>query len=384
MKHFWITGILLLAGLNSFSQSVLTFGTDSTFELMTWNLENFPKNGQTTIEQVSQLIWDIDVDVIAVQEVSNINAFDDMVNYLQGYEGYLESDWFGGLAYIYKTSVVQINDMYEIYTASPYWSAFPRAPMVMDFNFKNERIIVINNHFKCCGDGYLNMNDEDDEEYRRYQASKLLKQYIDNNWPDENVIVTGDLNDDIAEPNINNVFQLIISEPENYRFSDMEIANGPATDWSYPTWPSHLDHILITNELFDNLARPESAVSTILIDDVMPGGWDQYEEEISDHRPVALRLGFNASMGVHDPAFETLKLAAYPNPANGFTTFQLPNEKTERVIRIYDLQGDKVCELAAPTGANNIEWNCTAFPRGVYLARLVTENQTATIRLVLQ
>ncbi|MEZ5146852.1 MAG: endonuclease/exonuclease/phosphatase family protein [Bacteroidales bacterium] len=90
---------------------------------MTWNLENFPKNGQTTIEQVSQLIWDIDADVIAVQEVSNINAFDDMVNYLQGYEGYLESDWFGGLAYIYKTSVVQINDIYEIYTASPYWSA---------------------------------------------------------------------------------------------------------------------------------------------------------------------------------------------------------------------------------------------------------------------
>ena len=35
-------------------------------------------------------------------------------------------------------------------------------------------------------------------------------------------------------------------------FVDLEIAYGSSTNWSYPTWPSHLDHICITNELFQD------------------------------------------------------------------------------------------------------------------------------------
>ena len=61
----------------------------------------------------------------------------------------------------------------------------------------------------------------------------------------------GDLNDDLADDQQDNVFITFIDSPEAYRFTDMEIAEGPEYNWSYPTWPSHLDHILITNELFD-------------------------------------------------------------------------------------------------------------------------------------
>ena len=31
----------------------------------------------------------------------------------------------------------------------------------------------------------------------------------------------------------------------------MDIAYSSSSNWSYPSWPSHLDHILLTNELFD-------------------------------------------------------------------------------------------------------------------------------------
>lgn len=274
----------------------LYFGTNETFEVMTWNIEWFPKNDQITVDYVTQIILALDIDILAIQEVDDIDMFDQMLNGLPEYTGYLESSWFAGLAYIYKTDVIEINDIYEIYTSSPYWSAFPRSPMVMDLNFMGENIYVINNHFKCCGDGTMNFDDLGDEETRRYTASNLLKEYIDTNLPNENVIVLGDLNDILTDAVANNVFQMIINDTENYLFADMEIAEGSTSDWSYPWWPSHLDHLLITNELFDELDNSSSVVQTIKIDDYMDGGFDDYYENISDHRPVALKLDFGTSI----------------------------------------------------------------------------------------
>tara|TARA_B100000315_G_scaffold218843_1_gene220398 strand:- start:25365 stop:25961 length:597 start_codon:yes stop_codon:yes gene_type:complete len=123
----------------------------------------------------------------------------------------------------------------------------------------------------------------------------LLKEYIDTNFPNNNVIVLGDLNDILTDDSENNVFQMIINDTENYLFADMEIAEGSSSEWSYPWWPSHIDHILITNELFDEFENNSSEVQTIKIDEYMDGGFDEYYENISDHRPVAMKLEFITS-----------------------------------------------------------------------------------------
>ena len=108
------------------------------------------------------------------------------------------------------------------------------------------------------------------------------------------MIVLGDLNDILTDAMANNVFQMIINDNENYLFADMEIAEGSSVDWSYPTWPSHIDHILITNELFDELENAN--IQTIKIDEYLDGGWYEYDQNISDHRPVALKLDFETSI----------------------------------------------------------------------------------------
>ena len=284
---------LLLSATVLFTQDLedLSFGTDNSLDIATWNIEWFPKNGEATVEYVMQILQQLDLDILAMQELDDKDLFDQMLDALPGYIGYYESAWFAGLAYIYKTESVEINDIYEIYTTSPYWSAFPRSPMVMDMNFMGENYFLINNHFKCCGDGILDFNNESDEEKRRYNAANLLKEYIDINLSDKNVLVLGDLNDDIAESSQNNVFQMILDDPDNYLFMDYEIATGSNFDWSYPTWPSHLDHILITNELFDEL--DDFDVQTIKIDEYLSGGWNEYDYNISDHRPVAVKFNFN-------------------------------------------------------------------------------------------
>lgn len=377
---------LLLVGLSTSGQTIedLAFGTDTTFEVMTWNIEWFPKNGQVTVDYVIDIIEALDVDLIAIQEVDDVTEFEQMMENLISYDGYLESAWFAGLAYIYKPAIIQINDIYEIYTTSPYWSPFPRSPMVMDLNYEDERIIVINNHFKCCGDDILDLTNPDDEETRRYYASNLLKEYIDTHFSNENVIVLGDLNDMLSDSPQNNVFQLILDDVENYLFTDYEIAMGDNSEWSYPTWPSHLDHILITNELFDDFENDSSVISTIKIDEYLTGSWWEYEENISDHRPVALKLDMNSNIGLTDLTLTTPYFSNYPNPFYSKTTFSLKFPNDSMNIEILNMQGQTVFSEKIPIGKTSIIWNAEEFPNGVYLAKLKSKNNVlATLKLML-
>jgi len=267
----------------------LYFGTDTTFEVISWNIEWFPKNGTTTANYVETILTNLQADVYALQEIDDTTLLKSVVANINGYECHFESSYYGGLAYVYNTNTVSINNKYEIYTSQPYWNAFPRSPQVLELTFEGEDYVIINNHFKCCGDGTLNTNDPNDEEMRRMTAVTLLKQYIDSLFTNERVIVVGDLNDELTDSPTNNVFQSFIDDTVNYMFTDMLISQGNSANWSYPTWPSHLDHILITNELFADFSESNSEIRCIRIDDYM-NSWNQYDNNISDHRPVGIKL----------------------------------------------------------------------------------------------
>ena len=77
-------------------------------------------------------------------------------------------------------------------------------------------------------------------------------------------------------------FQIMSSEmlfdSTNYYFADLYISNSSSANWSYPNWPSDIDHILVTNELFNYFTN--SNVSTIRVDDYLVGGWSTYDNII--------------------------------------------------------------------------------------------------------
>ncbi len=277
--------------LSSQNLNDLYFGTDTTFDIISWNIEWFPKNS-TTASKVQEILTRLEADVYALQEIDDTTLLKQVVSNIPGYECHFKSSYYGGLAYVYNTNTIQINSKYEIFTSQLYWNAFPRSPQILDCNFMGKNYIIINNHFKCCGDGILNLNNVSDEENRRLQAVTYLKQYIDNTFSGKKVILLGDLNDEIIDNTANNVFQDFINDNTNYLFTDMQIAQGNSIDWSYPTWPSHLDHIIITNELFADFQNFNSLVSVIRIDDYV-GTWSNYENNISDHRPIGLKLYFS-------------------------------------------------------------------------------------------
>ena len=354
--------------------SDLSFGTDQTFEVVTWNIEQFPKSGVATMDSVKIIIESLDVDVLALQEIKDTNAFKSVMANLPDYGVFFGNNQYINLTYVYKKATVNIQNYYAIYTSSNYSSFFPRKPKVLELTFNGEEFIIINNHLKCCGDGTLLAGNASDEENRRYQAMILLKNYIDTNFPNKNVIVTGDLNDVLTDSDFNNVFQTLIDDDDNYLFADMAIANGAGFNWSYPSWPSHLDHILITNELFDEFNKNTTVVETILIDNYMQGGFSAYDSKVSDHRPVGLKFEQNP-VSTENMILEDKSLIIFPNPSNGRLTISFEQPTKDSHINIYNANGQVVKSLAVRDGEMKADYQFADLPNGLYWLQYSSENE---------
>jgi endonuclease/exonuclease/phosphatase family metal-dependent hydrolase len=263
-------------------------GTDSTLEIATWNIEHFSKKGNETVTAVIQAVEAMDIDIIALQEIENVASFAQVRESLKSYDGYraTSAGYSLNLAFLYREDAdLVVDDVYEILVE--YNREFPRRPYVLQGRYKNRPLVVINNHYKCCGSGSIDESDLWDEETRRRDASLLLDEYIRTNFPGISVVVVGDFNDSLVDAPTKNVFQNFLDAPELYNFVDMSIAQGPRSGWSFPGYPSHLDHILITAPLFPAYQGKDTLVQVVPLNAFLRN----YDPVISDHLPVVLKVG---------------------------------------------------------------------------------------------
>ncbi len=363
--------------------SVLSFGQDETFDFATWNIEWFPKSG-TTAGFVEEILTAYDLDLIAFQEISDTTLFRETLENIGGYEVHFASEYYGGLAWAWKPDVVTVNQSYEIYTQSTYWAAFPRSPQVLEVSAFGEEYVFVNNHLKCCGDGTLDTSLPYDEENRRFEAIQLLKNYADGAWFNRAVVILGDLNDELTDTAPNNVFQPFLDDP-NYAFADYELSTGGSYFWSYPSWPSHLDHILVSNELIPLLATPDTEVTTLRPDDAF-SSWFSYDNSVSDHRPVAMRY---TPGQLTAPSLAAQSIALYPNPVRDHLILELPAH-TEEVL-LFDSFSRLIHTLSGPF-STIFHLNVVDLAPGVYFFRVKTRDanmmgtstSSATLRFVKQ
>lgn len=80
-------------------------------------------------------------------------------------------------------------------------------------------------------------------------------------------------------------------------------------------------------------------------------------------------------------------ISTYPNPFNGSTAIKycLPSE-SEISLSIYNLLGQRVEKLFGGiqiAGEHSVTWDASAFPSGIYFARLETAGRTENIKMVL-
>jgi hypothetical protein len=155
-----------------------------------------------------------------------------------------------------------------------------RPPLRIEMTFTGENPIdftLINMHLKCCDNGFN----------RRVSSANILYDYLNSSIQAGvvNHIIVGDWNDDISDQYSENSFNIFLDDTENYKYVTYENANsGTNIHDSYPSYPSFIDHIMISKDLFDEAENGD--VQTIRLGDYLSG----YDQIISDHRPVVWRF----------------------------------------------------------------------------------------------
>ena len=263
------------------------FGSDVSFEAISWNIQNFPRLGDQTIQDVAEIIQDLDADLFGVQEIEDTSSFRSLLSKLPEYDGIYSDDIYSGGEYqktaiIYKKELITISNKKMLFSDDSY--SFPRPPLQVYVQaFHNQKyfdftLIVL--HLKASGGG--------ENEARRRSACGKLKNYLDleiANSLDQDYLVMGDWNDELSDQAADNVFLVFLNDPLNYLFLTQSLLNDPVSNATYiGSFNSIIDQILISEDLQTEYSN--GYLQVIKVDQV----FSAYTYEVSDHRPVAVKF----------------------------------------------------------------------------------------------
>ncbi len=373
------------------ARQVQSVGSDATFDVATWNIEwfgstfNGPSDESRQLDNVVEIILDSDIDLWALQEISDAGTFDDL---LAG----LGNDWAGSLAtnsgqqrigFVYRTAVVQPRRVEHILESFAYEYAF-RPPLSMeatvtlpDTSFVATLITV---HMKCCSDS--------ESHARRTSASSRLKSRLDFLEADDNVIILGDMNDTIRDsitPGKPSPYTNFLEDPDRWQILSLPLEDAGTCTFCGGNQTSTIDHILVSDEWF----AAASAGTTDRHSSVIQG-ISGFLSTTSDHVPVYTRLlpTANGTDVAHlpDPDGHTERrilggLEVWPNPAGETLNLRFSDLDHARRqaalhaagasggihVRVLDALGRTVRSLDVGTGIGQTTLSLSGLPAGLYL-----------------
>ena len=267
---------------NSSTSLLSDLNLDNGIEVVTWNIEFFPKQGQRTIDSVYNIITSLNADIYCLQEIHNINLFKNLAEDLIEYDYVISEDTdYLNLVVLYKKNNFVVRSQASLFIDSMYEFA-SRPPLRLEMTYTGENPIdftLINMHLKCCNDGFT----------RRVQSSEILYEYLKNSVQlgYVNHIIVGDWNDDISDSYSQNSFNIFLEDQDTFKFVTYENAHSSSNTYdSFPGFGngSFIDHIMISSDLFEEFENGD--VQTLRLGDYISG----YDEIISDHRPVVWRF----------------------------------------------------------------------------------------------
>lgn len=253
-------------------------GSEATLELATWNIENFPDDGNTAAV-VADVIASLDVDVIVVEEIADETAWAELLARLRGYAGILSThrysqDSYQKLGVIYRTSLVTASPPQLLFVQNTF--AFPRPPLAVMLTIDGQTFEVIGVHLKA---GVT----ADDAERRRQAVVALdgflRAQIADGGEPE--IVVLGDYNQRVVIDADRAILAPLLTAPDQYtvRTEPAAVAGG-ITYLGFGG--SFIDHITTTAALDARWTNVRVEVPRI----------DQrisaYTTHVSDHLPVVL------------------------------------------------------------------------------------------------
>ncbi len=362
-------------GVEAYENPFADVSKDETFDIATWNIEwfgdtsNGPENDALQLENVIQVIETMDMDLYALQEISNPILFRTLVESLESYNGFISNySQSQKVAFLYKTST--IDSISTAYVATSGRWANGRDPFQFEFdariNGETRRIKAVNFHAKAFAS-------QQDYDQRRADAI-VLKQYADTRKASDRMILIGDYNDDVIESTwagLVTPYEMFNTDP------DYTIVTRTLSEQGFTSFRSvsMIDHITINSNLFsEHLFGAEQIENT--------GYIGSYLTTTSDHYPVWTRFRFSTSTSMDEPSIlpDRVELNQnYPNPFNPSTVigFSLPTQDNV-TLEIFDVTGRMVASIyrdqTLAAGYHTTTFNADALSSGIYVTRLITSN----------
>ncbi|WP_456868194.1 endonuclease/exonuclease/phosphatase family protein [Galbibacter sp. BG1] len=297
---------------------------NETLDLVTWNIEWFGDEGNSPAagnpnsdaiqkDSVVTIMKKLDADIYTVVEISDDALFAQAVSELEGYDFVLsdatsypnDSGTKQKIGFVYKTATVTPKKTKALLkTIHPYYNggdtsyltdypaeadrfyASGRLPFLMTadvtVNGASEEINIIALHARANSSNGPQLR----YDMRKYDM-EVLKDSLDVMFPDTNLILAGDYNDDLDETVADGInttvssFEAFINDPDEYFLATLSLSEAGYR--SYAFRENMIDHISLSNELQDNFIENSAAVHYEFYD-------SDYTNTVSDHFPVSVRL----------------------------------------------------------------------------------------------
>ncbi|WP_379732176.1 choice-of-anchor J domain-containing protein [Flavobacterium branchiicola] len=395
-KELSISGELTVTG-NSLNKKIGSLTGSSipkadTFDVVSYNLEFFgtdvkdktgkefgPTNDALQIENVAKVMNKLNADVYVVQEVSDEPALDALIQKIsingKTFDKAISTSWSYSfkpldpyfppqkLVVIYNTETTTVKstkvlfkDLYDqIRLNTVVLPGYPgtetpeenddsffssgRLPYLVQIEANiggiKKEINLIDLHARANSGTDISKYNQ-----RKYDID-YLKDALDAEYPDANLILLGDFNDDVKAwvGNASTVssYKKFVDDTTNYNALTLGISQAGA--YSFLSSQGFLDHILISNELTDQYIDKSIAVYDPRADIA------DYTTTTSDHGPVIARFELKKDV-LSTVDFETNKgylVNAFPNPSSDVVNIEVKTKDDKNLtLNLYDIAGRTV------------------------------------------
>ena len=364
------------------AQTIAPRGSDATFDVGTWNIQQFGDPAPSTLPDRGQmnnavaLLSQAEIDLWAVQEIKTEEVWETLLGRLQGagYAGVLSPEpTFGDLkiGFIYDPSVVSvIGAERPLPPTGSFGGHQPfelHARVTVGGETRTVRVVAL--HAKA-GNG-------EDNHVNRTEGARKVKAYVDGRIDQgEPVILLGDFNDFLTRARWRGATQSPYApfvEDADYVAATvaLEDAGIPTTcgdDYPACATGNTIDHVVYTSNVQARLVevgRYDEALDAIA----------DFFATTSDHAPVLARFSFDAPVASDGARPRPVRLLPpAPNPFRASTGVRFTLDATSAVrLEVFDMLGRSVFEVEGWFGVGDhaVALDGGALAPGAYVVRLV-------------
>jgi hypothetical protein len=358
MKSFLL--LFSIFPLFIFSQNIPKIGNDTLLDVGAWNIEwfgnvvNGPNDKTLQLNNVKAVIEKTDLDVWALEEMSNPTSFISLTNSLPNYSSVNSTfTQTQKMCLFYKKSMFNFINAEHILSSSNYDFA-SRQPLIVTLATKGDSLkidtmyfIVV--HLKANSDATATAKLESYN--RRKRAADALKNFIETTLLNKKYFILGDWNDRLDYSIHNGIdaspFKQLLDA--KYNFTTKPLADAGKSSYAFIN--GFIDHMLISSRMDSFYVKQSMGVSDNLGQFIT-----NFSNNTSDHYPIYGKFLFNKikylnSVDTIPPDTSHVNIAEligqhkiniYPNPAKGNVTIEYNGFDNEFTVELFDFSGKLV------------------------------------------